>query len=89
MLKESVQQLQLSYRLMRDERVPLSVKLIPIGILLYLLSPIDLIPDFIPFLGVVDDVAIFFGGLRLFEAFAPDYVVHEHRSALGMEPRKN
>ncbi len=44
--------------MMGDDRVPMYVKLIPILLLLYLTSPIDLVPDFIPVLGYLDDVVI-------------------------------
>ncbi len=44
--------------MMGDDRVPTYVKLIPILLLLYLTSPIDLVPDFIPVLGYLDDVVI-------------------------------
>ena len=44
--------------MMGDDRVPMYVKLIPILLLLYLTSPIDLVPDFIPVLGYMDDVVI-------------------------------
>ena len=44
--------------MMRDDRVPLYVKIIPVLLLIYLTSPIDLVPDFIPVLGYLDDVVI-------------------------------
>ena len=44
--------------MMGDDRVPMYVKIIPVLLLLYLTSPIDLVPDFIPVLGYLDDVVI-------------------------------
>nr|AIF17563.1 hypothetical protein [uncultured marine thaumarchaeote KM3_78_A04] len=44
--------------MMGDDRVPMYVKFIPVLLLLYLTSPIDLVPDFIPVLGYLDDVVI-------------------------------
>ena len=44
--------------MLRDARVPLCVKAIPLLLLLYLASPIDLVPDFIPVLGYLDDVLV-------------------------------
>src|SRR3990172_6773510 len=41
-----------------DPRVPRWVKLLPFAMGLYLASPIDLIPDFLPVLGYLDDVAL-------------------------------
>ena len=38
--------------------MPVYVKVIPVLLLLYLTSPIDLVPDFIPVLGYLDDVVI-------------------------------
>ena len=43
---------------MGDNRVPMYVKVIPVLLLIYLTSPIDLVPDFIPVLGYLDDVVI-------------------------------
>lgn len=42
----------------RDPRVPLYVKILPAAVAAYALSPIDLIPDFIPILGYLDDLLI-------------------------------
>ena len=43
---------------MRDRRGPLYVKFIPVLLAIYLMSPIDIIPDFIPVVGFLDDVLI-------------------------------
>lgn len=45
-------------RLVADPRVPRKSKLILGGTILYLVSPIDVIPDFVPGLGQLDDVVI-------------------------------
>ena len=50
--------------LLRDSGTPLSVRVALAGLLLYLLSPIDLIPDFVPVLGSADDVIVAAGVLR-------------------------
>lgn len=44
--------------LSRDPEVPRSVRWMAIGLAVYLLSPIDLIPDFLPVIGALDDVVI-------------------------------
>ena len=44
--------------MIQDSRVPPYVKAVPFLLLLYLLSPIDIIPDVIPVLGYLDDVVI-------------------------------
>ncbi len=51
--------------LLRDPRAPRSVKLVLIAALLYVLSPIDLVPDLIPGLGWIDDGAIVMLSLQL------------------------
>lgn len=53
----------LYYNLLKDKKVPIESKAILLGIILYLASPIDIIPDFIPFVGEIDDIAIAFFGL--------------------------
>jgi uncharacterized membrane protein YkvA (DUF1232 family) len=45
-------------RLLLDDRVPLFSKLVLAGAVVYLLMPFDLVPDFIPWLGQLDDVAV-------------------------------
>src|SRR5215470_11412171 len=47
--------LWLLFGLLRDERVSRADKAILAGTILYVISPIDVIPDFIPFIGLVDD----------------------------------
>jgi uncharacterized membrane protein YkvA (DUF1232 family) len=44
----------------RDPKTPWTVKILPLAALLYLISPLDLIPDMIPVLGLTDDVAVVF-----------------------------
>src|SRR5580698_1589425 len=46
------------YFAMRDSRTPLFAKFVALLAILYLLSPIDLIPDFIPVVGFLDDIII-------------------------------
>lgn len=47
------------YRLaLRDKRTPLAAKLLLLLALAYLLLPFDLVPDFIPVLGQIDDLVI-------------------------------
>lgn len=64
--------------LMRDRRVPLFVRLIPVPLVLYLAMPIDIIPDFIPVIGVLDDILIVAGALWILLRFTPRTVVAEH-----------
>src|SRR5919202_6590784 len=87
-LSELIKNAQLAWRLLSDPRVPLTTKLIPAGALVYVLSPLDLIPDLIPILGQLDDIGVILLALRYFIQFSPADVVEEHRRALeGQPPR--
>ena len=74
---------QLVWNLMRDDRVAGWVKKVgPAAIIAYVISPIDVIPDFLLGPGQVDDVGVIAVGLlilaRLLVRFAPSEVVDEH-----------
>jgi len=74
----------LTGRLMVDRRVGGMLKLIPLAMIAYIISPLDLIPDvFLPF-GIVDDISALLVGLQLFIHSAPPDVVAEYR---GQIPR--
>ena len=64
----------------RDVRTPWYAKLLGGLIAAYALSPIDLIPDFVPVLGLVDDVVLIPAGIWLMLRLIPDYVMNEHRA---------
>jgi uncharacterized membrane protein YkvA (DUF1232 family) len=73
----------LAWRLVRDPRTPLIPKLILGASLLYVLSPLDIVPDVVPVLGQLDDVAALALGLELFFKYVPDWLRREHEAALG------
>lgn len=58
---------KLLYRLLRDKRVPRQRRLAMTLVGAYVASPIDLVPDFIPVLGSIDDLLVL--------AFAVDYLL--------------
>ncbi|MGH2630482.1 MAG: YkvA family protein [Actinomycetota bacterium] len=68
----------LSRGLIGDPRVPLGSKLLVGGALLWLLSPIDLVPEFIPVLGPLDDIIVVGLVLRHLIKRAGPEVVQEH-----------
>ena len=74
---------RLALRLLRDSRTPLMPKLILGGAILYLLSPLDFVPDFIPVVGQLDDIAVLMLGLELFFKSVPPWLKAEHEAALG------
>lgn len=77
---------RLALRLFNDPRVPTWVRYgIPLIVVLYFIMPLDIIPDFIPGIGELDDVAVILLGMRMMARFAPSHVVDEHRQALGLD----
>lgn len=64
----------------RDPRTPLAAKVIAIVIAAYALSPIDLIPDFVPVLGYLDDIVIVPLGIMLAIRLIPMTLLEEFRS---------
>ena len=65
----------------RDPRVPWYVKAVAAAVAAYALSPIDLIPDFIPVLGYVDELFILPLGIILAVKLIPPEIMAEHRAA--------
>jgi uncharacterized membrane protein YkvA (DUF1232 family) len=56
--------LKLLWGLMTDSRVSALDKVLVVGAIAYIVAPVDLIPDFIPFLGEVDDIYLLVLALR-------------------------
>jgi uncharacterized membrane protein YkvA (DUF1232 family) len=73
----------LTFRLMLDRRIAISNKLIPVLLAVYYFSPIDIIPDIIPFIGVADDITLIILGLNFFINLAPDEILREHLDAIS------
>src|SRR2546427_8435523 len=72
----------------RHPGTPWYAKLLVAGVVAYALSPIDLIPDFVPVLGYLDDVIILPLGIALAVRLTPDLVLVEARErALDLEQR--
>lgn len=71
----------------RDPRTPLAAKLIALAVIAYALSPIDLVPDFVPVLGQVDDLILVPLGLWLAIRLIPREVIEEAR-ARALEPAR-
>jgi uncharacterized membrane protein YkvA (DUF1232 family) len=64
-----------------DRRVPWYAKAIAACVVAYACSPIDLIPDFIPVLGYLDDLILVPLGIALAIRLIPPAVLEEHRAA--------
>jgi len=68
------------YFLARDTRTPILVRLLAALIAAYALSPIDLIPDFIPVIGYLDELILIPLGIALILRTAPEEVITTARS---------
>ena len=68
------------YLAARDPRTPWYAKLLVAGIVAYACSPIDLIPDFVPVLGYLDDLVLLPLGIALAMRLVPPAVLVECRA---------
>lgn len=64
----------------RDPRTPWAVRLLAMAVAAYAFSPIDLIPDFIPVLGLLDDLVLIPLGVWLALRLAPEDLASEWRA---------
>ena len=67
------------YLVSRDPRCPWYVKALAGGVVAYAVSPIDLIPDFIPIFGVLDDLLVIPLGIWLLLRIIPKSLMVENR----------
>jgi uncharacterized membrane protein YkvA (DUF1232 family) len=75
-LKREVYALYFAYR---DPRTPWYAKLVAVAVVAYAFSPIDLIPDFIPVLGYLDDLVLLPLGILLARRLIPPPILAESR----------
>ncbi|NMC58790.1 MAG: DUF1232 domain-containing protein [Candidatus Methanofastidiosa archaeon] len=89
-LKEKTKSLETEvytlYKAYRDPRVPWYVKALILILLGYFISPIDLIPDFIPFIGYLDDLIIISLTIYLIIKLMPNDVYQDCRNKAICEP---
>ncbi|HPQ70184.1 MAG TPA: YkvA family protein [bacterium] len=83
-LKQELVALHLAYR---DPRTPWYAKALPALVIAYALSPIDLIPDFIPVLGYLDDVILLPLGIALALRLIPREVMDDCRRRANEQHR--
>lgn len=82
--KHAVNDIRLVSALMREPRVPPQIKAIPALATVYLLSPLDLIPAWIPVLGQLDDLAVMLLAVRAFKNAVPPAILAEYEAKLGI-----
>ncbi len=71
----------------RDPRVPWYAKAMAAAVAAYALSPLDLIPDFIPVLGYIDDLIIVPVGIALTVKLIPRHLMDEFRRSAETQGR--
>jgi uncharacterized membrane protein YkvA (DUF1232 family) len=76
------------YLAARDPRVPWYAKALALCVAGYALSPIDLIPDFVPILGYLDDLMIVPLGILAVGKMIPASIMAEHRAAASLAAEK-
>jgi uncharacterized membrane protein YkvA (DUF1232 family) len=72
----------------RDPRVPWTARALALLIAAYALSPIDLVPDFIPVIGLLDDAILIPAGLWLVTRLVPPALMAEHRASAEAAARR-
>ena len=83
LLRSLVLQARLAVRLVREPAIGLLARAIPILALVYVVSPIDVVPDVLPLLGEIDDVGILFVAVQAFIHVCPAPIVEYHRAAIA------
>ena len=74
-----ISSIRLVWKLLTDSRVPFWIRIaLPLA-LIYVISPIDILPDFIPVMGRVDDIIAVVAGIMILLKLAPKKVVNQHK----------
>lgn len=74
--------LAFAWRVFRDPHTPIVAKAVIPVVVAYLAMPLDIIPDFIPVIGQLDDLLVVAAGLGLVLMMTPRHVIEDHLSAL-------
>jgi uncharacterized membrane protein YkvA (DUF1232 family) len=83
LLRTLVSHVRLTLRLLREPLVPPLIKAVPILAGLYIVSPVDVIPDVFPILGQLDDLGVLLLALEAFLKWCPPQAVEYHRAAMA------
>ena len=83
LLQTLVSSARLTMRLLREPRVPLLTKSLPVLAAVYVISPLDFIPDVLPLLGEIDDLAVILIAVGVFLKLCPAGAVEFHRAAMA------
>lgn len=69
---------KLCWRVVRDDRVPMWIRAGLGAVAAYLVLPVDVVPDWVPVLGQMDDVLLVTVGVRTLLQRVPDEILDEH-----------
>ena len=83
LLRTLVSHVRLTVRLLREPGVPLLTKALPVLAGLYVISPLDFVPDVLPVLGQLDDLGVILVALEAFLKVCPAGAVDFHRAAMA------
>ena len=78
LLRMEFSQVRLASRLLREPRVPILAKAVPLLAALYVVSPLDLVPDVFPLVGQIDDLTLVVVALVVFLRLCPRAAVAFH-----------
>lgn len=78
-LDETLREVRALYLASRDPRTPLLAKLVAVFVASYVASPIQLIPNWVPVIGYLDDLLVVIVGLRLLRRLIPPVLLDEYR----------
>jgi uncharacterized membrane protein YkvA (DUF1232 family) len=87
LLRTLFSHVRLAFRLIREPRVALLTKALPFVAALYVVSPLDFVPDVVPLLGQLDDLGIVLIALEGFLRLCPAEIVAFHRAAIAQSRR--
>jgi len=83
LLQEIIRQIKLIWLLLKDKRVNIFLKVLPVISLIYLVIPFDFVPGIaLPVIGALDDAAVVWIGTALFVGLCPPEIVEEHMDSL-------
>ncbi len=77
--KRVMMEARILLRALRDPRTPIVARLIALGVALYVVSPFDLIPDYVPLIGLLDDLLVAAIGIVVMLRLIPAGVMAQFR----------
>jgi uncharacterized membrane protein YkvA (DUF1232 family) len=83
LLRALMSDVRLALRLLREPRVPSLAKAVPLLPVLYLIAPLDVVPDLLPVLGQLDDIGIAIVTLKFFLRLCPPGAKAFHEGAIA------